>query len=271
VALVGASGRGRKGTSWGQSIRPLQGVEDDWLANNITSGLSSGEGLIHTLRDDEEDTGKDKRLLVREGEFASVLKVLTREGNTLSAMLRQAWDGDTLSVLTKNSPEKASHTHVSIIGHITQNELLRHLSATEAANGFGNRFLWLCIKRAKVLPFGGQLDDVDFSAQQMRLREAFAFVEGLSDRRINFDSQARDLWAFEYGRLTEGPSGLLVAMTARAEAQVARLALIYALLDCSRFITQEHLNAALAVWDYAQDSAHFSSAMRWVIPWRTPS
>src|SRR5262249_23866853 len=151
----------------------------------------------------------------------------------------------------------ARHTHVSIIAHITQDELLRHLSATEAANGFGNRFLWLCIKRANVLPFGGQLDDVDSSAQRKRLREAIAFVEKLSDRRINFDSQARDLWAFEYERLTQGPSGLLGAITARAEAQVVRLALNYALLDCSLLITQEHLNTALAVWDYAQDSAAF--------------
>jgi Protein of unknown function (DUF3987) len=235
----------------------LQGVADDWLANNLSGGLSSGEGLIHALRDDDDDPRTDKRLLVREGEFASVLKVLTREGNTLSAMLRQAWDGDTLRVLTKNAPEKASETHVSIIGHITQDELVRHLSATEAANGFGNRFLWFCVKRAQHLPFGGQLDSVDFAPVRAKLREAIAFVESLNDRRINFDEAASRLWAQVYPQLTQELPGLLGAMTARGEAQVVRLALIYALLDCSQVITVAHLQAALALWEYAHESAAF--------------
>jgi hypothetical protein len=45
------------------------------------------------------------------------------------------------------------------------------------------------------------------------------------------------------------------AATARAEAHTARLALIYALLDASDQIDHEHLEAALAVWTYAQASS----------------
>jgi hypothetical protein len=45
------------------------------------------------------------------------------------------------------------------------------------------------------------------------------------------------------------------AATARAEAHAARLALIYALLDSSEQITDQHLAAALAVWRYAQASS----------------
>jgi len=43
----------------------------------------------------------------------------------------------------------------------------------------------------------------------------------------------------------------------RAEAQVVRLALIYALLDCAREIRAEHLRAALAIWTYCEASARF--------------
>src|SRR5438309_1857285 len=46
------------------------------------------------------------------------------------------------------------------------------------------------------------------------------------------------------------------AMTSRAEAQVMRLAMIYALLDCSEAIRVEHLEAALAVWQYAEASVN---------------
>ena len=45
------------------------------------------------------------------------------------------------------------------------------------------------------------------------------------------------------------------ATTARAEAQVLRLSLIYALLDGSPTIRPDHLEAGLAVWQYAEDSA----------------
>src|SRR6185295_14596869 len=51
--------------------------------------------------------------------------------------------------------------------------------------------------------------------------------------------------------------GLLGAVTARGEAQVMRLALVYALLDQSPVIRVEHLRAALAVWEYAETSAEF--------------
>ena len=49
-----------------------------------------------------------------------------------------------------------------------------------------------------------------------------------------------------------GHSGLYGAVTSRAEAQVVRLSLIYALLDCSPVIRQEHLLAALALWEYCE-------------------
>jgi hypothetical protein len=48
---------------------------------------------------------------------------------------------------------------------------------------------------------------------------------------------------------------LLGSVIARAEAQVTRLALIYALLDRRDQIEVVHLKAALAVWEYCEASA----------------
>jgi len=176
AVFVGKTAKGRKGTSWGHVRRVVAAADPDW-SDRIMNGLSSGEGLIWQVRDPimrrdpirekgrvtgyEEvvaDEGvKDKRLLVFEGEFASVLRVCAREGNTLSAVIRNAWDNGTLRILTKNTPAKATDAHISIIGHITQDELLRYLENTEAANGFGNRFLWFSVRRSKALPLGGKL------------------------------------------------------------------------------------------------------------------
>ena len=50
---------------------------------------------------------------------------------------------------------------------------------------------------------------------------------------------------------------MLGSVTSRATAQVLRLSLIYALLDLSPAIKLPHLEAALALWQYAEDSAKY--------------
>jgi hypothetical protein len=46
-------------------------------------------------------------------------------------------------------------------------------------------------------------------------------------------------------------------MISRAAPQVLRLAGIYALFDLSSVIKKDHLNAALAIWQYCEDSCRF--------------
>jgi hypothetical protein len=275
AVLVGESSKGRKGVSLGQSRRLYQAIDPDWADQRIESGLSSGEGLIWAVRDPIEkrervnkkgappryvtviaDPGvDDKRLVVCESEFASTLRVLARDGNTLSAVIRTAWDSGSLSTLTKNSPARATGAHIAIIGHVTRPELLRYLTSTEAGNGFGNRFLWCCVRRSKFLPEGGQAHSLDLGPLMRELGEAVRFARGVET--ISRDDEAREIWASVYPDLSAGRPGLLGSMTARAEAQTMRLASIYALLDRSHSVRREHLMAALALWDYCEASARY--------------
>lgn len=263
ATLVGLTSKGRKGTSYNSIALPLKAV-DPALSDpdRVTSGLSSGEGLIWSVRDaickgDEiiEPGVIDKRKLVVEGEFASVLKQFAREGNTLSPVVRQAWDSGTLGTLTKSSTAKATGALISIIGHITRDELLRYMTATEAGNGFGNRFLWVCTTRSKVLPEGGELHRVDFGAVVRRLQAAMAFAN--QDLELRRNESAKQLWAEVYRDLSDGQPGMFGAMTSRAEAQVLRIAGIYAVTDLSEMVTVDHLKAALEVWRYCSDSVAF--------------
>lgn len=274
AALVGLTAKGRKGTSWAHTGNIAAAVDETWK-DRVVHGLSSGEGLIWAVRDPiiqrqavkgkgrvvdyedvEVDPGvEDKRLLVVEGEFATTLRVLGREGNTLSAVVRNAWDTGDLRTLTKNSPAKATGAHISIIGHVTRDELLRYLDTTEATNGFANRFLWVCVRRSKVLPDGGRLHEVDMAPFVRKLRAAVEFARSVGELRR--DEEARAIWHEVYPELSEGKPGLLGAVIARAEAQVMRLACLYAVLDMSTVVRREHLLAALAVWDYCEASARF--------------
>jgi hypothetical protein len=268
--LVGKTAKGRKGTAWGwnESLFPEE-VSPGWHRCQQT-GLSSGEGLIWAVHDEVRkkeaikqkgrvvgyqevitDEGvADKRLLVVEEEFASVLRQAVREGNTLSPVLRHAWDCGKLRCLTKNSPARATDAHVSLIGHITQLELLKNLSETDSANGFANRFLWVCVKRSKLLPDGGET--VNLLPLQERVRAALLQAE-LVGRMVR-DEEASRLWRQVYPDLSRERPGLLGLVTNRAEAQALRLSNLYALLDGSGLIRAEHLRAALALWDYAERS-----------------
>jgi len=274
--LVGETAKGRKGSSAGHVRALFDEVDPDWNRNRVQSGLSSGEGLIWSVRDPisrYEPVGKkgqnmgafrpvlsdpgiaDKRLCIFEGEFASTLRVLQRDGNTLSPVLRNAWDSGQLSSLTKNSPAVASGAHISLVAHVTRQELLRHLDSTEAGNGFGNRFLWLCVKRSKCLPEGGRFHDVDRKPLVERLKVALESARTTGE--LERSEAGRKVWRDVYPKLSEGRPGLFGAVIARAEAQVMRLACLYALLDGSREIGEPHLLAALALWDYAERSAFY--------------
>ena len=269
TVLVGATSKGRKGSSMAH-VRNIFARADEHWVSLIQSGLSSGEGLIWAVRDPiyrierdkksgttEEvliDPGiDDKRLLVIESEFASVLRVAAREGNTLSAIVRNAWDGGTLQTMTKNNPAKATGAHISLVGHIVKEELCRYMTTTEAGNGFGNRFLWLGVKRSKALPEGGSLNTDDLTDVISGIIEAKDYSNKTG--QMKFGADALRIWKKIYPDLSEGIPGLLGAMTSRAEAQVMRLACIYALLDQSPVINSRHLLAALAIWDYCEASA----------------
>ena len=267
ILLVGPSAKARKGTSWDLVEALIAAVEPGFVDNNIHSGMSSGEGLIDKVRDPLYDTGRhgepvvkthgvnDKRMLVLESEFALVLRVLAREGNTLSAIIRNCWDGKTLQTLTKNTPSRATRPHISIIGHITADEILRYLNSTELANGFINRFVIVAVRRTQLLPDGGDLSALNWASLTGRL--AAAVDHGRNTSELTPTPAAKDQWRKLYPQVSVDTPGLVGAATARAEAHVVRLALLYALLDCADTIERAHLDAACALWDYASRSAHW--------------
>ncbi len=153
VVIVGATSKGRKGTSMGRVRQLFRQVDPEWESQRIASGLASGEGLLWQVRDpiverrkarknehaDEDgyveemtDFGvTDKRLLISEGEFAQALRVMKREGNTLSVALRNLWDRGDQGSLTKTTPARTTGALVSVIGHIVSDELRRELTATD--------------------------------------------------------------------------------------------------------------------------------------------
>ncbi|OQW50626.1 MAG: hypothetical protein A4S09_02190 [Proteobacteria bacterium SG_bin7] len=236
VMIVGASSKARKGTSWGQIQNIFNTVEPDYMKKRKASGLSSGEGVIWAVRDEivksvwseqskafkeiPTDPGiQDKRLLLVETEFGAVLQALNRDGNKLSAIIRDMYDHGNLGSLTKNEPAKATDAHASIIGHITIAELSRYLTDVDALNGFGNRFIWIASSRSKLVPLGGNRDDLRKQQEPLYPLLKQAIDHGRRVGLIQLSHEARTRWEEIYYILSHSPVGLVGVITARGSAR----------------------------------------------------
>lgn len=266
--VIGPTAGGMKGTSWAAVRRVIERASG-MNPVRVDSGLSSAEGLVEAVVDsygqpDDKDFREgvtDKRLLVIEPEFASVLARGKRDGNPLAQTMRDAWDGTRLSTMVRKQNRLiATDHHIVVIGHIVADELRFKLADSDVAGGSMNRLLTICSKRSKRLPDGGGAPDqvVDALADVLRQRVEHARTFG----RIERDSEAQQLWRDSYEALTPDVvvEGHYAAVVARAVPQVLRLSLTYALLDeqaAKPVIRVEHLRAAIALWTYAQASAWF--------------
>lgn len=264
--VVGKTAGGMKGTSAGEIRRVLVAADAGMFGSEkFVNGLSSAEGLINCVRDgvgcDPDEKGfdegvPDKRLLVIESEFASVLAQSKREGNTLLPVLRQAWDGGTLQTLNVNK-RIATDPHIVVVGHITPTELRVRLSESERAGGTANRFLLVLSKRSKLLPDGGRLPEDELKGMGAALAEAVEAARGVT--RMDRTPAADNAWRELYPRLAadHAGDGPVAEVIARAPAQMLRLSVTAALLNRSSVIDLPHLEAAEAMWSYAEDSAWY--------------
>jgi hypothetical protein len=131
-------------------------------------------------------------------------------------------------------------------------ELLRLFTDIEMANGYGNRFLWALVRRSKMIPNPTGMPTSELNPLIIKLQKAINIAKNLGEMRR--DSETEQRWVDIYPELSQGKPGLLGALTARAEAQVMRLAAIYG----TAVIQLPHLEAALAVWRYSKASARYN-------------
>jgi hypothetical protein len=260
AVCVGPTGAARKGTAADLIQDLLEAVDSKWAAGSIKSGLVSSEGLLYHVRDANDTTQdkgvSDKRLLVLESEFGRLLNTMQRHGSTLSAELRKAWDGKRMESLAKNCPLIASEAHVSIIGHIVRDELLAGMQSTDVVNGFGNRLLYACVRRDKELPFGGEAPGKDKLRLVKGLADAFGHAKR-QNKPIDFAPDAKRQWIEAYSKFHRPIPGIIGSLLQRGDAICRRVAMVYALADRSPLIQAVHLQAALALWKYAEASARY--------------
>ena len=258
--LIGPTAKGRKGTALSNVRLVVDEVDPDWTSNCIVRGIASGEALIYRLRDkteaEQEDAGgvDDKRLLVVEEEFATILRGGKRQGSIISQILRTAFDSGVLEqVVTRRPSLKATDPHVSVIGHITLGELGQETRKGDLTGGLMNRFLWVWVERAQMLPNSTPPPREIVNNLVKRMKAAFRF--SLTVEEMKRDAEAAAIWETVYPSLSGEKPPRFGDAVSRGEVLVVRLSLIYALLDESDVIQADHLIASLSLFEYAEASA----------------
>jgi hypothetical protein len=227
LLVVGDTSQGRKGTGLDEIRNVFKAsAVDVWEMKCIQGGLSTGEGLIaHFVPHDDKPI--DKRLLAVEPEFARILIVMNRSDNTLSTNIRALWETGNANIKTRKNPLSVRGAHVSIIGHITPDELRKYLVSIHLASGLANRFLFVLAKQSNILPFGGAPDYRDFIS---KLDDKLAWAS----QHINFSESEsfNKLWAAWYTQMNVAKRPGLIRHSRRTERDRTReLALLDQLID----------------------------------------
>ena len=240
TVLVGDAATGRKGTAYGGVEDLFNAADPDWAEARVLYGLQSGEAMIDQVHD--RAAGGDCRLMVVETEFGRLVEQMARSG-TLSAQLRNAWDGRALQRTTVKTSRRASRPHISLLGMITPEELLRHHRRLSAAGGLESRILYVyAAPAADVSPFAEPADTAALATRVRQVLEAsretvmastdpisryLLTLRGIQPRlELPVDIDVTGGWAQVKAQVA-APD----AMHSRAEAHVIRLAAAYALAD----------------------------------------
>lgn len=270
---VGRSGEGRKGDSVSLIKRiahKVRELSEEHAPQVHAGGLSSREGLVFLIHDgfregkEEVPAVLDKRLLVIESEFVNILHQGKRDGNTLSAALRDCWDGVSMKPATKTNRLWASHPHVGMLAAITPSELLSSMAGRDLTNGFANRFLIYWAERQRLLPFPKATPAAEVDRLAGRVLEVLKFCQAdrWADRdtlRVELSPEAVKRWTALYrSELNDRSHGERInALLERRAPMLLRLAMLFALTDCTATVEVRHLDAALAWIRYSTESVKF--------------
>lgn len=178
IALVGGTGSG-KGSSLAWVRWMMAAIDEAYLDDRAVTAVGSGQGRLRKITDpvygkanngDQVtvvDGSDDKRVLYVEEELGQLFtKMMTQD--TVEKMITKAWDSGVLETLTKHESMRCAQPHVSIIGHITPDELYDRLEKRLVDNGCSNRWLDALIKPTQIRHLEPQPHQVDGAVEIAR-------------------------------------------------------------------------------------------------------
>ena len=289
VVIVGCSSLGKKGVSLNDVKFLFKNIDSEWCKSCLASGLSTGEGMIHRVRDDKKtieitpdgvtkeiikdgDKGiEDKRCLFVETEFGKTLRKANKDNSTLSDVGRQAYDNDDLHTTTKTNAERATGPSIGIVGHITPLELRSLITDVDIYNGWANRFMWPVVEGVRSLPDPEEppyemIEDIvktiksakekiyaDVNIKEGVLEDDYkeqAEEKTVEEKEVIFSEKSLKFWVELYESLDKEDQGKVQPLLDRSKPHIRRLAMNIALINGYDQIELKHLKSAQLLWTY---------------------
>jgi hypothetical protein len=219
----------------------------------IVKGIRSYEGLLDEL------SGERKVRLIQLGELLSLLAKAKQDslGNIIPTLaeLYDCPDRVNPPVHQKDAAD-CREPFLSIMAGTTQAWLQKALTERDIYGGFANRWLYFSglPKEPKPNPpkvDAGKRDELLTEINQLR-----SWAESVPDGEVSISDEASALFAQYY----EGyyhrcqQEGLIPTLIVRVQDFVWKIALLYATDTMSKTISRDHLEAAIAVGNYLEDS-----------------
>ena len=268
LALAGGTGSG-KGTSYRWTDWVMRALDAQWSDERVTTAVGSGEGLLAKITDPVVTlNAKGEEVVAIEGSPRQTCAVPRgRVGLSVQqdGLSREPGEDDyeglgfrRLETTTKKEAMTCNEPHVSIIGHITPDELTsRCVDARLIDNGFSNRWLYCVIKPTQVKfdsitpeqidGLTAVRDELVGQLQRFSLTGADEFV---------FTPDAHDAYMQTARYLYDNPhTGAMEKQDARSRPLMFKLSIIYAAMDGSNKVELHHFLAARSFWAYCSRSA----------------
>lgn len=263
LLLVGETGRSRKDTAMGRgnffftsSHNPSHLMMSPF---HTLRGVTSGEGLIDYL-------AESPHTLLYLSELSTMVRRARRQGTlTLMPTLIELWDAPPrvdIPRAGKDTTKCVDEPFLSLLGATTPETLAEDMSGADIESGFANRMLWF---------FGqatGALDDPPPPDGQLCARLYGELRHAIETYRVGTvltkDARAKEVWRAWYRAWHEmhHASQVSAQLAQRMGANIHKVALIYAISDGAREITDDHLSSAIALVEWAFENVS-TQARRW--------
>jgi hypothetical protein len=258
-----------KGQAWHTCEEAVRLVDPQWVELCLHSNPASGEGLIRMLSGGIKMEGSHKkRVAVFNSEMSTTFVASGRKDSSLSGVLRKAYDGDRQENFRSEGKKSttADNYILGFCGTITPNELRAVMPMMDWSNGAQNRFLWSIAFKDKSLSRSTQKPDFRLWAE--RVKKIVGLNQSVQPTAIDYAQSGQRAFDDWFNSTPEHDDSILAESQARAAANCARVANLYAQLDERRLdgwkvqLEARHVEAAIEIVDRSRQSVEWYLAQQ---------
>ena len=258
TCVVGRSGLTRKDTASARGrivLERLHVYHDDNVNPpfKIVRGIRSYEGLLDELAGD----GKIRLILL--GELLSLFAKAGQQSlSNIIPSLTELYDcPDLLNPPVHQEVKPAKAPFLSIMAGTTQDWLQKALTEKDIYGGFANRWLYFYGLPKNPMPNPPKIDQDELNHLVSRLNHIRDWAANVPQGEIHISDEASKLFETFYNTefypCCQQP-GLIPALIVRIQDFIWKIGLLYAVEAECETISGDHLEAAIAVGKYLEES-----------------